>query len=215
VTLPTILEQILARKREEIADARAAVPLAALEARLVGLPPVRSLAAALRREPTQPMRVLAEIKRASPSAGAIRPGADPAEIARDYVAHGAAALSVLTDRDFFDGELGFLARVRAVVDVPLLRKDFIVAPYQVVEARVAGADAILLIVAAMAPALAPPGNGVGPDLAELIACAADLGMDALVEVHDAAELERALTAGARPGRGQPPQPGHVRAGPAS
>jgi indole-3-glycerol phosphate synthase len=131
--------------------------------------------------------VIAEIKRASPSAGPIRPGADPAEVARDYVRGGASALSVLTDRQFFDGELGFLARVRAAVDLPLLRKDFVVDPYQIAEARAAGADGVLLIVAALA----------APQLAELLAAARDHQLDALVEVHDLAEVDVALSAGAR------------------
>jgi indole-3-glycerol phosphate synthase len=131
--------------------------------------------------------VLAEIKRASPSAGAIRPGADPAAIAREYAAAGAAALSVLTDQRFFDGHLDFLARARAAVPLPLLRKDFIVDPYQVFEARAAGADAILLIVAALEPA----------QLAALLAESTRLGMDTLVEVHDEDEADVALAAGAR------------------
>ncbi len=191
MSVPSILVQILARKREEIDAAQRIAPLASLEAQLASAPPIRSLRAALARGPETPMRVLAEIKRASPSAGAIRPDADPAVIARDYVAHGAAALSVLTDRDFFDGDLGFLARVRAVVDVPLLRKDFIIYRYQVVEARVAGADAILLIVAAMDP--------VDDDaqLRGLMADAAQVGLEVLVEVHDDAEAARALAVGTR------------------
>ena len=126
--------------------------------------------------------MLAEIKRASPSAGPIRPDADPTVIARDYVAHGAAALSVLTDRQFFDGRLEFLAAVHDAVPLPVLRKDFVIDPYQVVEARAAGADAVLLIVAALDDVR----------LAELAACARGCDLDALVEVHDLAEAERAL-----------------------
>ncbi len=132
------------------------------------------------------MRVLAEVKRASPSAGPIRPGADPAAIAAAYAAAGAAAISVLTDRRFFDGDLAFLARCRAAVPLPLLRKDFVVDPYQVAESRAAGADAILLIAAALAPA----------QLAELAAAARGHGLDVLVEVHGEDELPAALASGA-------------------
>ncbi|MEZ4368205.1 MAG: indole-3-glycerol phosphate synthase TrpC [Kofleriaceae bacterium] len=184
--LPDVLARILDTKRREIDAAEAAVPRRELEARLVELPEIRSLTQALVRPPGAPVRVLAEIKRASPSAGPIRPGADPVEIARDYVAHGAAALSVLTDRDYFDGDLGFLAPVRAAVDVPLLRKDFIIDPYQVIEARLAGADAILLIAMALDD----------DDLRALLGLAADVGLEALVEVHDAGEATRAVRAGA-------------------
>lgn len=183
--MTTILDKILARKREEVAAARAARPLAELEAAARRAEPPRGLARALTRPPGAPVRVLAEIKRASPSAGAIRAGADPAAIAVDYAAAGAAAISVLTDRDFFDGELAFLARCRAAVGVPLLRKDFIVDAYQVAEARAAGADAILLIVAALAKS----------QLVELLQAAAAYELDALVEVHDAREAETALACG--------------------
>jgi len=182
----TILDEILAVKRTEVAAARAARSLAELDADARAADPTRGLLAALRRPAGEPVRFIAEIKRASPSAGAIRGGADPAEIARDYARGGASALSVLTDRKFFDGELGFLARCRAAVALPLLRKDFVIDAYQIAEARAAGADAVLLIVAALAPAA----------LAELVAAARDYGLDALVEVHDLAELDTALAAGA-------------------
>jgi indole-3-glycerol phosphate synthase len=182
-----VLGEILATKVGEVAAAKAARSLAEVEAAALQVPPARSLARALGREAGGPVRVLAEIKRASPSAGPIRADADPALIARDYAAGGAAALSVLTDRRYFDGDLRFLAAVRPVVELPLLRKDFMIDPYQVVEALAAGADAVLLIVAALDDAL----------LAELHATATRLGMDALVEVHDAAEAERALAIGAR------------------
>jgi len=185
-----ILGRILERKRDEVRALIEARPVAELARDAAAAPPARSLAAALHRPPGQPVRVLAEIKRASPSAGPIRPDADPAVIARDYADHGAAALSVLTDREFFAGELGFLGRVRDAVELPLLRKDFMISEVQVMEARAAGADAILVIVAAV-----PFGDG--PDLAELIAAARHWGMDALVEVHADAELDRALAAGAR------------------
>ena len=184
--MATILDKILAVKRAEVAAARAARPFAEVDAAARAAGPVRGLAQALRRPPGAPVRVIAEIKRASPSAGPIRPGADPAEIAADYARGGATALSVLTDREFFDGELGFLARCRAAVALPLLRKDFLIDAYQVAEARAAGADGVLLIVAALAPAL----------LAELLAAARGHGLDALVEVHDLPEVDLALAAGA-------------------
>lgn len=147
-------------------------------------PPPRPFAAAL-RHPSQ-VRLLAEVKRRSPSAGEIRPGAVPAEVARAYRDAGAAACSVLTDREFFGGSLEALREVRAAVDLPVLRKDFVVDPLQLWEARAAGADAVLLIVRILEDA----------ELADLLALARELGMDALVEAHDAAELERALAAGA-------------------
>jgi indole-3-glycerol phosphate synthase len=183
----SVLDDILVVKRAEVAAARAERPLAEVEAAARAAGPVRGLVGALRRAPGAPVGVIAEIKRASPSAGPIRPGADPAVIARDYARGGASALSVLTDRKFFDGELGFLTRVRAAVDLPLLRKDFLIDAYQIAEARAAGADGVLLIVAALA----------APQLAELLAAARDHQLDALVEVHDLAEVDVALSAGAR------------------
>jgi indole-3-glycerol phosphate synthase len=182
----TILDDILAVKRSEVAAARAARPWSELDAAARAAGPVRGLERALRRPPGAPVRVIAEIKRASPSAGPIRAGADPAAIARDYARGGASAISVLTDRQFFDGELAFLARARHAVNVPLLRKDFVIDGYQIAEARAAGADGVLLIVAALAPSL----------LAELLAAARERALDALVEVHDLAEVEAALAAGA-------------------
>jgi indole-3-glycerol phosphate synthase len=181
-----ILDKILAVKRDEVAAAKARRPPAEVEAAAASAGPVRGLANALRRPTGQPVRVLAEIKRASPSAGAIRAGADPARIAGEYHAGGAAAISVLTDEQFFAGELGFLARVRDRVPLPLLRKDFIIDAYQIAEARAAGADAILLIVAALSPA----------QLSDLLAAATLHQLAALVEVHDAREAEVALAAGA-------------------
>jgi indole-3-glycerol phosphate synthase len=182
----TILDDILAVKRTEVAAARAMRSVAELDAAARAAAPVRGLLRALRRPPGAPVRVIAEIKRASPSAGAIRSGADPAAIARDYARGGAHALSVLTDRQFFDGDLDFLARARAAVSLPLLRKDFVIDGYQVAEARAAGADGVLLIVAALG----------ARQLAELIAAARDYQLDPLVEVHDLAELDTALAAGA-------------------
>jgi indole-3-glycerol phosphate synthase len=183
----SILARILATKREEVARARHERPLAELEERCARAAPTRSLRSALQRHAGEALRAIAEVKRASPSAGPIRPGADPALIARAYAQHGAAAISVLTDQTYFDGALEFLAAARAAVSVPVLRKDFLIDPYQVFEARAAGADAILLIVAALADTA----------LAELAGIAVELGMDALVEVHSEAEAERALAVGAR------------------
>jgi indole-3-glycerol phosphate synthase len=182
----TILDEILAVKRTEVAEARAARPFAEVDAAANAVGPVRGLERALRRPAGAPVRVIAEIKRASPSAGPIRPGADPAVIAREYARGGASALSVLTDRQFFDGELAFLARARAAVELPLLRKDFVIDAYQIAEARAAGADGVLLIVAALSAA----------QLAELITAARDYQLDPLVEVHDLAEVDTALAAGA-------------------
>ncbi|HEX4416575.1 MAG TPA: indole-3-glycerol phosphate synthase TrpC [Kofleriaceae bacterium] len=182
----TILDQILAVKRTEVAEAQAARSLADVDRAARAAGPVRGLEHALRRPAGAEVRVIAEIKRASPSAGPIRPGADPAAIARDYARGGASVLSVLTDRQFFDGELGFLARARAAVELPLLRKDFVIDAYQIAEARAAGADGVLLIVAALSAA----------QLAELIGVARDYQLDPLVEVHDLAEADTALAAGA-------------------
>lgn len=176
-----ILDRIVEVKRDEV---RALSGRASeLSARVNDAPPPRGFAAALRR-PGE-VRLLAEVKRRSPSAGEIRPGADPVEVARAYQAGGAAALSVLTDRRFFGGELDFLVRVRQAVELPVLRKDFVIDPLQVREARAAGADAILLIVRILSDA----------QLAELHGAARELGMDVLVEVHTADEMERALAAG--------------------
>lgn len=182
-----ILDKILAVKRDELAAARAERSFADVDRAARASGPTRGLTAALTRPPGAAVRVLAEIKRASPSAGAIREGADPAAIAVEYAAAGAAAISVLTDRQFFAGELGFLARCRERVAVPLLRKDFTIDAYQIAEARAAGADAILLIVAALPATL----------LAELLAAAATYQLDALVEVHDLREADIAAASGAR------------------
>lgn len=186
MTLPDILMKILARKREELAARKAARSIDELEAAAADLPAVRSLGAALRRQPGGEVNVLSEVKRASPSAGAIRAGADPVEIAVDYARNGAAAISILTDRDFFDGDLRFLAACRPHVAVPLLCKDFILEEYQLVEARVAGADAALLIAAALGKAR----------LAELWEAARRVGLETLVEVHDEEEAGWAVAAGA-------------------
>ena len=183
-----ILGRILARKHEEVATRSARVPLAVLETRIAQAPPLRGFATALAAKIEAGLpAVIAEVKKASPSKGVIRPQFDPAAIARSYEAGGAASLSVLTDVDFFQGDDAHLQQARAACTLPVLRKDFVVDPYQVLEARAIGADCILLIVAALDDA----------QLAELTALAMDLGMDVLVEVHDIDELERALQVPAR------------------
>jgi indole-3-glycerol phosphate synthase len=183
-----ILDTILATKRVEIAGITNERRLEIM-ATASAMPPTRGFRAAVTRTPGTPIRVIAEIKRASPSAGPIRPGADPAAIARDYAGAGAAAISVLTDRTFFDGDLAFLGLARAAVSLPLLRKDFVIDPIQVAEAKAAGADAVLVIAAAF-----PTVDGV--QLTDCIMFAAGFAIDALVEVHDEAELHTALMAGA-------------------
>lgn len=182
-----ILKKILARKAQEIETRSAQVSLRALSAQVESAPTVRGFAAALQaRVAAQQPAVIAEIKKASPSKGVIRADFDPAAIARSYEAADAACLSVLTDVDFFQGSDDYLRQARAACALPVLRKDFTIDAYQVYEARVLGADCILLIVAALGDAA----------LAELAALALDLGMDVLVEVHDAAEMERALAVAA-------------------
>ncbi|MBA8889472.1 indole-3-glycerol phosphate synthase [Dokdonella fugitiva] len=178
-----ILQRILARKAEEIAERSARVPLAELAAQAADLPPTRGFAAAIEAKLEAGLSaVIAEVKKASPSRGVIRADFDPAAIAASYAAGGAACLSVLTDTDFFQGSEAYLQQARAACALPVLRKDFTVDPYQVYEARAIGADAILLIVAALDDAV----------LLELALLAAELDLDVLVEVHDEDELERAL-----------------------
>jgi len=178
-----ILQTILARKAVEIRERRATVSLSELRARCTGLPPTRGFAKAMQAKVAAGLpAVIAEIKKASPSKGVIRPDFHPAQIAASYETGGAACLSVLTDVDFFQGADQYLQQARAACALPALRKDFTIDEYQVYEARVLGADCILLIVAALDDAA----------LAGLANLAMELGMDVLVEVHDIDELERAL-----------------------
>jgi indole-3-glycerol phosphate synthase len=180
---PDILKKILARKAEEITERSARMSMRELSERVAGMPPPRPFADALRARMDEGRAgVIAEIKRASPSKGLLREDFEPAVIAREYEAGGAAALSVLTDGDFFQGADEHLVQARAACTLPVLRKDFTIDAYQVYEARTLGADCILLIVAAL-------GDAAINDLAGL---AVHLDMDVLVEVHDADELERVL-----------------------
>ncbi|EFQ60804.1 Indole-3-glycerol phosphate synthase [Pseudomonas fluorescens WH6] len=183
MSVPTVLEKILARKAEEVAERRARVSLAELETLAKSAGASRGFANALiaQAKLKQPA-VIAEIKKASPSKGVIREHFVPAEIAASYEKGGATCLSVLTDIDFFQGSDLFLQQARAACKLPVIRKDFMVDPYQIVEARALGADCVLLIVSALDDV----------KLAELAAVAKSVGLDVLVEVHDGDELERAL-----------------------
>ncbi len=178
-----ILERILATKREEVTAGRRTTPLADMMARARDADPTRGFTAALsRRIDEGAAAVIAEIKRASPSKGLIRADFDPPRHAGSYAAGGAACLSVLTDRDYFQGANEYLQAARAACALPVLRKDFTIDPWQVWEARALGADCILLIVSALGDS----------ELAELEGTAVEAGLDVLVEVHDAGELDRAL-----------------------
>jgi indole-3-glycerol phosphate synthase len=184
--LPSILEQILATKAGEVETRRRKCDLATMAAMAADAPPARGFSARLRAVARGGPAVIAEVKRASPSAGVIRADFEPAEIAASYARAGAACLSVLTDESYFQGSDGYLQEARAACDLPVLRKDFVIDPWQVHESRLLGADCILLIVAALPPDL----------LQELDGLAREVGLDVLVEVHDEAELESALMTGA-------------------
>ncbi len=180
----TVLDRILARKREEVTERKARVPLAELRARIAEQKPPRGFCAALKaRLAQQQPAVIAEIKKASPSKGVIREDFEPAAHARSYAAAGAACLSVLTDESFFQGHDDYLLAARAAVPLPVLRKDFVIDDYQIFEARALGADCILLIVSAL--------NILS--LTTLYQCAHNLGLDVLIEVHDEVELAAALS----------------------
>jgi indole-3-glycerol phosphate synthase len=183
MSVPTVLERIIARKFQEVAERSARVSLAELEGLAKAADAPRGFANALieqakRKKPA----VIAEIKKASPSKGVIRENFVPAEIAVSYEKGGATCLSVLTDVDYFQGADEYLQQARSAVSLPVIRKDFMVDPYQIVEARALGADCVLLIVSALDDT----------KMAELAATAKDVGLDVLVEVHDGDELERAL-----------------------
>ena len=178
-----ILEKILSVKREEVAAAKRNKPLATVRAEAVSAARPRDFAGAMRTKIAAGLpAVVAEIKKASPSKGVLRPAFDPVAIAKSYARHGAACLSVLTDTEFFMGGPEYLMQARAAVNLPVLRKDFLIEAYQVYESRAIGTDCILLIVAALDDAL----------MRELEKVALDVGMSTLVEIHDEAELERAL-----------------------
>lgn len=179
-----ILEKIVWAKGEEVEQARQRVPLQELQQQVEQLPPTRGFRRALHQAPELPA-VIAEIKKASPSRGIIREDFDPVALARAYATAGAACISVLTDQQFFQGSFAVLSSVREAVPLPLLCKDFILSPYQLFQARAAGADAALLIAAILSD----------QDILYLRKVARSLGLDCLVEVHDAGEMERALALG--------------------
>ncbi|MGI9457019.1 MAG: indole-3-glycerol phosphate synthase TrpC [Aeoliella sp.] len=183
--MPTILDKIVATKRAEIAAAKASRPVAELRRKVAAAPPVRDFFAALAVE--GPIKLIAEVKKASPSAGLIREDFDPVTIAQTYQQHGAACISVLTDEQYFQGHLSYLTAVREAVEIPVLRKDFILDEYQLLEARVAGADAVLLIAECLDAEL----------LAQLHAAACDLGLSPLVELYEPENLDAVLASGAQ------------------
>ncbi|MFA0781738.1 indole-3-glycerol phosphate synthase TrpC [Fervidibacter sacchari] len=183
----SILRKIIEAKRDELGERKRKTPLSVLQTQLAEAPETRPFAAALKRETGEPIRLIAELKKASPSKGIFRGDFDAEKILLAYEQSPASALSILTDEKFFLGSLDNLALARRVTTKPLLRKDFIIDPYQLYEARVYGADAVLLIVAALDNA----------ELRDLLNLARELGMDALIEVHTETELERAIEAGAK------------------
>lgn len=179
-----ILDEIIAYKKEELAETKRRVALAELKAKAKDAPPARGFEAALAKGGE--IRLVAEVKKASPSKGVIREDFNPREIAKSYARSGASCISVLTEKKYFQGSLDYLNEIRAAAELPLLRKDFIVEDYQVYEARAAGADAILLIAACLERR----------QIEDFLSIAKELGLDALVESHTYRELDRALLAGA-------------------
>lgn len=176
----SILDQIVQTKRQEIAQRSAAAPLEQLRARVADLPHPRNFFNAVTRKGSKPLNLIAEVKKASPSAGVIRADFDPVAIARAYEANGADAISCLTDEQYFQGHLSYIQQIRDAVALPVLRKDFIIDPYQVYEARVAGADAILLIAECLETS----------QMIDLQILATELNMTCLIEVHDVENLMR-------------------------
>lgn len=183
VEVANILDKIVAKKRKEIAQSRARTPLASVQQSAEDAPPTKDFLGALRA--SQGIGLIAEIKKASPSKGLIREDFDPPDIAKTYTAHGASCISILTDETFFQGSLSYLQQVRAVVDTPLLRKEFILDTYQIYEARAAGADAILLIAEIL----------TATELAHFSDLAQQLGMVALIELYDTDNLPAVLATG--------------------
>ena len=182
--MATVLDKIVAKKHEEIAAAKEAVAIESLREQLQDAPPVRSFFDALAAD--GPIKLIAEVKKASPSKGIIREDFHPVEIAKTYAAHGATCISVLTDEHFFQGHIDYLKAIRDAVEIPLLRKDFILDTYQLVEARAAGADAVLLIAECLDDC----------NLRKLHNEAIELGMTPLVEFYEPSNLERVIEAGA-------------------
>jgi len=182
---PTVLDKIVTKKWEEIAAAKSVRPLAEVKAQLVDPPPPRDFLGALAAE--GPVKLIAEVKKASPSKGLIRPDFQPVQIAKDYEAAGASCISCLTDESFFQGHLNYLVAIRSEVNLPVLRKDFVLDPYQVVEARAAGADAVLLIAECL-------DDDALKSLHDQIC---ELGMTPLVELYEESNVARVLDVGAR------------------
>ncbi len=184
-TSKNVLDEIVEHKRVEVKLAKSRVSAVELSAQVADLPATRGFARAI--EQAEDMALIAEVKKASPSAGLIRADFDPVALAKTYVQHGATCLSVLTDERFFQGSLDYLKQIRRAVDVPLLRKEFVIDPYQILEARVAGADAILLIAECLSQSL----------MEELFGKATELGLDTLIELHDEEHLDRVLSIGSK------------------
>ena len=178
--MSTILDKIILQKQNDLAATVAQRPLSEIQRRVDSAPPIRDFLAALKRQ--HPMGLIAEVKKASPSAGLIRADFDPVQIARIYAQNGAACISVLTEEHFFQGHLSYLEQVRTEVNIPVLRKDFIIDPYQVWEARASGADCVLLIAECLNDA----------QLHTLVSLSQQLGMQTLVEVYDSENISRVL-----------------------